>query len=75
MILGNKQDILIKISFGKSSSGTSGPTQSAAANNFFKENRDSIINDPNPTKFIDPQTFIQKYGDGQVIQDPNQGFA
>ena len=60
---------------GKSSSGTSGPTQSAAANNFFKENRDSIINDPNPTKFIDPQTFIQKYGDGQVIQDPNQGFA
>ena len=51
------------------------PTPSAAANEFFQDNRNSVINDPNPTKFIEPKTFIEKFGDGQVIQDPNQGLA
>ena len=52
------------------------PSPSAAANEFFQQNRDSLINDPNPTKFIDPQTFIEKYGSGdRSIPDPNQGFA
>ena len=51
------------------------PSPSAAANEFFQQNRDSLINDPNPTKFVEPKTFIEKFGGGRTIQDPNQGFA
>ena len=54
---------------------TPGPTGSGAANEFFQQNRDSLINDPNPTKFVEPKTFIEKFGGGRTIQDPNEGLA
>ena len=53
----------------KSPSGVGGPTRSAAANNFFAETRQSLINDPNATEFINPQTFIEKFGGGRTLPD------
>lgn len=45
------------------------PTPSAAANEFFQDNRNSVINDPNPTKFVEPKTFIDKFGGGRTLPD------
>ena len=45
------------------------PSPSAAANEFFQQNRDSLINDPNPTKFVEPKTFIEKFGGGRTLPD------
>ena len=53
-----------------------GPSAAAdALKNVFTEAKESLINDPNPTKFIEPQTFLDKFGSGRTIQDPNEGLA
>ena len=48
---------------------------SAAAQEFFRDNRESVINDPRGSNFIDPQDFINRFGSGSIIQDPNQSRA
>lgn len=51
------------------SSFTPGVAGGAAANEFFQQSRDSLINDPNPTKFVEPKTFIEKFGGGRTLPD------
>ena len=48
---------------------TPGVSGGAAANEFFQQSRDSLINDPNPTKFVEPKTFIEKFGGGRTLPD------
>ena len=57
--------IINEISVGhvsKSSNVIMGPSGSAAANEFFQQNRDSLINDTRGRTFADPQDFINRFG-------------
>ena len=48
---------------------------SLAADEFFQQNRESLINDSRGETFTDPQDFINRFGSGTIIQDPNQGLS
>ena len=57
--------IINEISVGhvsKSSNVITGPSGSAAANEFFQQTRDSLINDTRGRTFADPQDFINRFG-------------
>ena len=56
-------------------SSLSRKTESLAAENYFEQNRNSLLNDKRGPVFAEPKTFLEKFGGGRTIQDPNQGLA
>ena len=64
--------IINEISVGhvsKSSNVIMGPSGSAAANEFFQQNRDSLINDTRGRSFSNPRDIINRYGGSTRLQD------
>ena len=64
--------IINEISVGhvsKSSNVIMGPSGSAAANEFFQQNRDSLINDTRGRSFSNPQDIINRFGGSTRLQD------
>ena len=68
--------IINEISVGhvsKSSNVITGPSGSAAANEFFQQNRDSLINDTRGRSFSNPQDIINRFGGSTRLQEHFHG--
>ena len=50
-------------------SSLSRKTESLAAENYFEQNRNSLLNDKRGPVFAEPKTFLEKFGSGRTLPD------